>query len=254
MKKEGLFSTRSIVVIGLFAAICYVSLYFMVPIPSPVGKPFLHLGNLFLLLAALLFGGLQGGIAGSIGMGLFDLFNGYADTSLKTFLLKFLIGLIAGAIAQAGRKQGAKPVTGLIALLATVFLGGGAAALIAAVSTGGSIAIAGVEKPLTLPPVLYIFAIILGLLLAAAAILSKKLTIELQYAAIGATLGILFNLAGEFAFGVFYKTIAGSLLTPAIIASLISLPATMINGTFSIVGALLLYMPLNKALVAGRIK
>ncbi|MDP4153814.1 MAG: ECF transporter S component, partial [Bacillota bacterium] len=61
------FTTRDLVVIGLFAAICYVVLYFRVPIPSPVGKPFLHFGNMVVIIAALLFGGVQGGLAGAVG-------------------------------------------------------------------------------------------------------------------------------------------------------------------------------------------
>jgi uncharacterized membrane protein len=54
---------------------------------------FVHFGNLIVVLAALLVGGWQGGLAGSIGMGLYDILNGHADSSPKTFILKFLIGL-----------------------------------------------------------------------------------------------------------------------------------------------------------------
>jgi len=57
------------------------------------------------------------------------------------------------------------------------------------------------------------------------------------------------RLLGEFLLGALYFVILqGSALTPAIIASAISLPATLINGTFSIVGAVVLYVPLEKAL------
>lgn len=252
MKK--LLSVQNTVTIGLFAAVCYVSLYFMIPIPSPVGKPFLHLGNLFVILAALLFGGIQGGLAGSIGMGLFDAFNGYADTCVKTFLLKFGIGLFVGLVAALGKKDGVKSPRAFLGILSAFFLIGGAAAWGVAIKTGGTIAVEGLEKPLTLPPVLYIFSLLLGVLLAAAVILSKKLTIEMQYATLGAVCGILFNLIGEFVFGVLFKMMAGSALTPAVIASAISLPATIINGTFSIVGAMLLYMPMKRAMRRGALQ
>ncbi|HAG44407.1 MAG TPA: hypothetical protein DCL31_15180, partial [Clostridium sp.] len=70
--KQHKFSIHTMVLIGLFSALCYVALLFKIPIPSPVGKPFLHMGNMFVILAALLFSGTIGGLSGSIGMGLFD--------------------------------------------------------------------------------------------------------------------------------------------------------------------------------------
>ena len=80
---------RNLIVTALFAALCYVSLdFFRIPIPSPVGAPFIHMGNMFVILAALLFTGVTGGVAGSIGMGLWDVIHGYAATSYVTFILK----------------------------------------------------------------------------------------------------------------------------------------------------------------------
>ena len=81
--------------VALFAALCYVSISLL---RIPVGPMFIHFGNLIVVLAALLIGGWQGGLAGSIGMGLFDCLNGYAASSPKTFLLKFLIGFITGLV------------------------------------------------------------------------------------------------------------------------------------------------------------
>lgn len=102
------FSTKRLVLIGLFSAICYVTLYFKIPIPAPVGTPFLHMGNMFVILAALLFSGPVGGLSGAIGMGLFDLTNGYAQYVPKVLILKFGMGLVAGLIASQGHKQDAK--------------------------------------------------------------------------------------------------------------------------------------------------
>ena len=62
------------VLIALFAGMAYVALtVFRIPYPAPVGTPFIHLGNMVVILAALLIGGWQGGLSGSIGMGIFDL-------------------------------------------------------------------------------------------------------------------------------------------------------------------------------------
>ncbi|MBO5321917.1 MAG: ECF transporter S component [Clostridia bacterium] len=91
-------SLLDITFISLFAALCYIALtvFFF-----PVGPMFVHFGNLIVVLAALLIGGWQGGLAGSIGMGLYDILNGHADSSPKTFILKFLIGLTVGLVFVA---------------------------------------------------------------------------------------------------------------------------------------------------------
>ena len=47
-----------IVLIALFAGMAYVALtVFRIPYPAPVGTPFIHLGNMVVILAALLIGG-----------------------------------------------------------------------------------------------------------------------------------------------------------------------------------------------------
>lgn len=88
---------------GLMAALSYVAFtYIQIPIPVPGGDTVaLHIGNAFCVLAALLLGGMYGGIAGSLGMTIADLMNpAYVTSAPKTFILKFLIGLIAGFVAH----------------------------------------------------------------------------------------------------------------------------------------------------------
>lgn len=92
-----------ITVTGLMAALCYVSFtYIQIPIPVPGGDNVaLHIGNAFCVLAALLLGGVYGGLAGSLGMTIADLLDPrYITSAPKTFILKFLIGLIAGYVAH----------------------------------------------------------------------------------------------------------------------------------------------------------
>ncbi len=92
-----------IAVTGLMAALCYVTFtYLQIPIPVPGGDNVaLHIGNAFCVLAALLLGGVYGGLAGSLGMTIADLLDPrYITSAPKTFILKFLIGLIAGFIAH----------------------------------------------------------------------------------------------------------------------------------------------------------
>lgn len=92
------------VLIAMFAALSFVAIWLIrIPYPAPVGNPFIHFGNMVTILAALLIGGWQGGLSGSIGMGLFDIVGGYGIDSLKTFILKFGIGLFTGLVARIGR-------------------------------------------------------------------------------------------------------------------------------------------------------
>ena len=64
-----------IVLTALMAALCYVAFTFLkIPIPTFGGDYVaLHIGNAFCVLAALLLGGVYGGLAGSLGMTIADL-------------------------------------------------------------------------------------------------------------------------------------------------------------------------------------
>jgi len=92
-----------LVITGLMAALCYVAFaYIKIPIPVPGGDAVaLHIGNAFCVLAALLLGGVYGGLAGSLGMTIADLLDPtYITSAPKTFILKFCIGLISGFVAH----------------------------------------------------------------------------------------------------------------------------------------------------------
>ena len=74
---------------ALMAALCYVAFTFLqIKIPTPVGYTSFHLGNTFCVLGALLLGGLPGGIAGAIGMGIGDILDPvYITVAPKTIIL-----------------------------------------------------------------------------------------------------------------------------------------------------------------------
>lgn len=88
---------------ALLAALCYVSFtYLQIKISMPGGDATsIHIGNAFCVLAALLLGGLYGGLAGAIGMGIADIMDPiYITGAPKTFFLKLCIGLIVGLVAH----------------------------------------------------------------------------------------------------------------------------------------------------------
>ena len=62
---------------AILAALCYVSFTFLqIKIPVPGGDATsLHIGNAFCVLAALLLGGVYGGMAGAVGMTIADLMD-----------------------------------------------------------------------------------------------------------------------------------------------------------------------------------
>ncbi|MBP3887537.1 MAG: ECF transporter S component [Cellulosilyticum sp.] len=256
--KFNISNLRNIIIIGLFAALCYVALEVLrIPIPSPVGSPFIHMGNMFVILAALLFNGVSGGLAGSIGMGIWDIFHGYGSTAYTTFILKFGIGFFTGLVASKGNKKEAKSPRLYLGIAAAFFIIIGIVFLIIATTIGNVfdvVMINGSQKQLVISPLLYIFSLTLGVCLLLPCIFFKNMSIKMQYAILGAVSGIAFNLVGEFVFKVATLTLAGSKLAPAILASAANLPATIINGSFSIVVALVLYAPLQKALNKSGLK
>lgn len=91
-----------IAAIGIFASLAYIAFTFLqIKIPTPGGTTSFHLGNTFVLLAALLIGGLPGGLAGAIGMGIGDLLDPiYVTYAPKTIILKLCIGLVTGFLAH----------------------------------------------------------------------------------------------------------------------------------------------------------
>ena len=99
MKKD---SILKLSMMSLMAALSYVAFtYLKISIPTPAGNTAFHLGNTFCVLAALLMGGVYGGVSGAIGMSIADLMDPrYVMTAPKTMILKFMIGLMAGTFAH----------------------------------------------------------------------------------------------------------------------------------------------------------
>lgn len=95
-------SVTQIAIAGLMAALCFAG-YALIPTVSVSGTK-IHLGNTFVVIAALLTGPLLGGLAGAIGLSLADLSLGYALSMPRTFITKFLIGLIVGLVAHKAFK------------------------------------------------------------------------------------------------------------------------------------------------------
>lgn len=93
---------KDIARIGIMAAAVYVaSAFLQIPIPTAIDNTRLHMGNVMCLLAGMLLGPLQGGLAAGIGSMLFDLTNpAYITSAPFTFAFKFVMAWICGKIAS----------------------------------------------------------------------------------------------------------------------------------------------------------
>ncbi|MEM1484584.1 ECF transporter S component [Oscillospiraceae bacterium PP1C4] len=115
------FSTYDIVIVGVMAAVCFATTVFLKigPIPTPAGPTMIKMGNVFCLLAGLLFGGMRGGLAAGIGSALYDLTDPLfvADAPL-TFIRFFLMAFICGIIAHNRKHNGESNSVNILAAIA----------------------------------------------------------------------------------------------------------------------------------------
>ena len=69
-------------------------------LPIAANGGLVHLGNVPLFLAAIIFGKRTGALAGSFGMALFDLMGGWVLWAPFTFVIVGLMGFTVGAITE----------------------------------------------------------------------------------------------------------------------------------------------------------
>ncbi|MBP8312859.1 ECF transporter S component [Clostridium neonatale] len=106
-KERSKFSTKDLVETALLTTLVFVATAFInirLPILSSGGL--VHLGNVILFAAAILFGKKKGAIAGAVGMAIFDLSSGWALWAPFTFIVRGIMGYIVGAIAYSNNKNG----------------------------------------------------------------------------------------------------------------------------------------------------
>ncbi len=95
--------TQKIAISALFAALAYIAFQFLkipIKLPGAGGSTYFHLGNTFVVLGALMLGGVYGGLAGGIGMAIADITSGEPIYAVTTLFLKLVMGLIAGLVAH----------------------------------------------------------------------------------------------------------------------------------------------------------
>ena len=96
MKKRSI-EARDIAFVGVMAAMIYVVTLFRFPL---LGSK-VHFANAVCLLAGMLLGPLQGGLAAGIGSALYDAFGGYDFVNVMiTFVSKFAMAWVCGRLMR----------------------------------------------------------------------------------------------------------------------------------------------------------
>ena len=93
--------TYELVITALFIALTYVATWLInIRLPLIGSGGLIHLGNVPLFIAAILFGKRTGMIAGGIGMGLFDLLSGWTLWAPFTLVTVGIMGLVVGMVTE----------------------------------------------------------------------------------------------------------------------------------------------------------
>ena len=97
----GTTKTKTLVINALFIALTLVATMFInIRLPIMGNGGLIHLGNVPLFVAALVFGKKTGAIAGAFGMALFDVIMGWTLWAPFTFVIVGAMGYVAGLISE----------------------------------------------------------------------------------------------------------------------------------------------------------
>ena len=243
-----------IILTALFSALCFIGVLIRIPLPTGA---FVHLGNMICILAALLIGGVYGGVAGSLGMGLFDLTHGYLGAGLlRTFILKFLMGLVAGLVFKLilKKKLNVKKLTIIfVIILGLLFV---TSIILSVISYNNGFVITytkngeAVTKTVVIKWIIPLFIGVMFILGLIDLLLEKKLGKVAGAALIAATCGVALNTLGEiYLKALLYYWISSSYasFSDAYLYAIAELPATIITSvlTVSIIG--FIYYPIYRA-------
>ena len=92
---------KSMTIDALLIALTLLATFFInIRLPIAANGGLVHLGNVPLFIAAIIFGKRSGALAGAIGMGLFDLLSGWTLWAPFTFVIVGAMGFVVGLIFE----------------------------------------------------------------------------------------------------------------------------------------------------------
>lgn len=105
VKKNTNTVVKTIVMNGLLIALTFVATAFInIKLPINANGGLVHLGNVPLFIAAIIYGRKSGAIAGAFGMAFFDLVSGWTAWAPFTFVIVGAMGYVVGLICQNKEK------------------------------------------------------------------------------------------------------------------------------------------------------
>lgn len=256
-------SLKRIIVIAVLIALCFSATFIQIKMPT---GDMVHLGNFVMILAALLLGGIEGGLVGSLGMGIYDLIFYFSkpSTILRTFILKFLIGFIVGYLFRLILKKKLKPEKILLAFsifFLLLFTGSIILFFTADLSTvnfenGLSSTfhnVFGDDESIKISLLIPVFSLLFGIGMIISLILAHTFSYRSKAALFAITIAILVNILGEFVFrwlleGFFniYVYSKGTGFSESLITATAKIPGSLITGFISILLTALIYEPVYK--------
>lgn len=249
---------KKISLIAILAALCCAGTCIQIRMPA---GDFVHLGNFVMIIAALLLGGVAGGLVGSLGMGIYDLifYISKPSTVIRTFLLKFLVGFIVGSLFHLiiKKRRSTKPL--LIAMMVfclaiagiwlTMFFMGdrtgfGPENNFSAIFEN----IFGSKKSFKVSLFVPGFAIIFAIFNLFALIFNRKLSNRSKAALFAITIAVFVNIVGEFFLRWLLEGLMVSDFNTSLIVATSKIPGSLITGFISVFFAVLVYEPVYRAL------
>lgn len=94
-------ATKKLTINAMCIALTFVATAFInIRLPIMANGGLVHLGNVPLFFAAIIFGKKTGAIAGGVGMALFDLLSGWTAWAPFTLIIVGIMGYVVGKIAE----------------------------------------------------------------------------------------------------------------------------------------------------------
>ena len=94
-------SAKQVAINGISIALVFIATGFInLRLPIVANGGLIHLGNVPLFLAAIIFGKKTGAISCAVGMALFDLFSGWTLWAPFTFVIVGIMGWVVGKITE----------------------------------------------------------------------------------------------------------------------------------------------------------
>lgn len=115
--------TYNLVTSALLIALVFIFTKFVqFPLPGSAGGGLVHMGNVMVFTAAIVFGPKKGFIAAAFGMALFDILSPYAAYAPITFLGKGAMAYVAGTLAYMSGKNGFSLIYNSVGIILGGFL------------------------------------------------------------------------------------------------------------------------------------